>query len=156
MLDGHVDTYLAPFLSSHSVVRRRPFDLLVFPFWSTFSGGPKRLTFYFQVLWASEHKDEYRRPPQLGRIFPNASNFQPLLVQWGPDVTTSRSSRLRRPRAKLGQRSHTWQAQQPNRKCRATSGKSLAPTFKVREAGDWQSEFSKVHWFLFWSASSLE
>ena len=37
-----------------SVVESRPFDLLVFPFWSIFSRGPKRLTFYLQVLWASE------------------------------------------------------------------------------------------------------
>ena len=32
-------------------------DLLTFwfvPFWSIFSRGPKRLTFYSQVLWASE------------------------------------------------------------------------------------------------------
>ena len=32
-------------------------DLLTFwffPFWSIFSKGPKRLTFYFQVFWASE------------------------------------------------------------------------------------------------------
>ena len=38
-----------------SVVQSRPFDLLVFPSWSTFSRGPKRLTFYKQVLWATEH-----------------------------------------------------------------------------------------------------
>ena len=38
----------------NSVVQNRPFDLLVFLFWSVFSGGPKRLTFYVQVLWASE------------------------------------------------------------------------------------------------------
>ena len=30
------------------------FDLLVSPFWSSFSHGPKRLTFDFWVLWASE------------------------------------------------------------------------------------------------------
>ena len=30
------------------------FDLLVSPFWSIFSKGPKRLTFYFQVFWATE------------------------------------------------------------------------------------------------------
>ena len=30
------------------------FDLLVFPCWPIFSGGAKRLTFYFWVLWASE------------------------------------------------------------------------------------------------------
>ena len=29
---------------------------MVFPFWSIFSRGPKRLTFYLQVLWASESK----------------------------------------------------------------------------------------------------
>ena len=48
---------MAPFSGGavfFSVVQRRPFDLLVFPFWSTFSRGLKRLTFYFQVLWASE------------------------------------------------------------------------------------------------------
>ena len=37
-----------------SLAQSRPFDPLVFPFWSIFSKGPKRLTFYFQVLWASE------------------------------------------------------------------------------------------------------
>ena len=37
-----------------SVAQSRPFNLLVFPFWSSFSHGPKRLTFYFWVLWASE------------------------------------------------------------------------------------------------------
>ena len=31
------------------------FNLLVFQFWSIFSHGPKRLTFYFGVLWASEY-----------------------------------------------------------------------------------------------------
>ena len=29
----------------YSVVQSRPFDLLVLPFWSIFSHGPKRLTF---------------------------------------------------------------------------------------------------------------
>ena len=37
-----------------SVVRFRPFDLAVFHVWSIFSHGPKRLTFWFQVLWAIE------------------------------------------------------------------------------------------------------
>ena len=37
-----------------SVVQSQPFDLLVFPVWSSFSHGPERLTFYFSVLWASE------------------------------------------------------------------------------------------------------
>ena len=37
-----------------SVVQSRPFDLLVVHFWSIFSHGPKRLTFWFQVLWAIE------------------------------------------------------------------------------------------------------
>ena len=36
-----------------------PFDRLVFPFWSIFSKGPKRLTFYFQVFWASETGDGF-------------------------------------------------------------------------------------------------
>ena len=36
------------------VKANRPLDLLVFPCWSIFSRGPKRLTFYKQVLWASE------------------------------------------------------------------------------------------------------
>ena len=40
---------------TYSVVQSRPFDLLVFPVWSIFSRGPKRLTFYSQVLWATEH-----------------------------------------------------------------------------------------------------
>ena len=38
----------------NSVAQSRPFDLLVFPFWSSLSHGPKRLAFYFWVLWASE------------------------------------------------------------------------------------------------------
>ena len=37
-----------------SVAQSRPFDLLVSPFWSSFSHCPKRSTFYFWVLWASE------------------------------------------------------------------------------------------------------
>ena len=32
----------------YSVVQSRPFHLLVFPCWSIFSRGPKRLTFYLQ------------------------------------------------------------------------------------------------------------
>ena len=38
----------------HSVAQSRPFDLLVFRFWSIFGHAPKRLTFYSQVLWATE------------------------------------------------------------------------------------------------------
>ena len=38
----------------YSLAQSRPFDLLVFPCWSIFSTGPKRLTFYFQVFWESE------------------------------------------------------------------------------------------------------
>ena len=41
--------------SQYSLAQRRPFDLLVFPFLSIFSKGPKRLTLYFQVFWASEN-----------------------------------------------------------------------------------------------------
>ena len=37
-----------------SFAQCRPFNLLVFWFWSIFSGGPKRLTFFFQVLSATE------------------------------------------------------------------------------------------------------
>ena len=37
-----------------SVAQSRPFDLLIFPFLSSFSHGPKRLPFYSWVLWASE------------------------------------------------------------------------------------------------------
>ena len=37
-----------------SVAQSRPFNLLVFHFWSIFSKGPKRLTFCFWVLWANE------------------------------------------------------------------------------------------------------
>ena len=46
-----------------SVFQRRPFDLSVFRFRSTFSRGPKRLTFYFQVLWASEEIMSFLRTP---------------------------------------------------------------------------------------------
>ena len=44
----------------NSVAQSRPFDLLASPFWSSFSHGLKRVTFYFWVLWASEktqHQD---------------------------------------------------------------------------------------------------
>ena len=34
----------------------RPFNLLVFQFWSFFSKGPKRLTLYFWVVWATEER----------------------------------------------------------------------------------------------------
>ena len=37
-----------------SVAQSRPFDLLALPCWTIFSGGTKRLTFCFQLLWASE------------------------------------------------------------------------------------------------------
>ena len=43
------------FLASFSVQSESTgSDLLVFPCWSIFSRGPKRLTFYKQVLWATE------------------------------------------------------------------------------------------------------
>ena len=42
--------------NNNSGAQSRPFNLLVFSFWSIFSHGPKRLTFYFQVLWAIETK----------------------------------------------------------------------------------------------------
>ena len=55
-----------------SVAQSRPFDLLVFPFWSSLSHGPKRLAFYFWVLWASEfleasHSETLGRGPALSR-----------------------------------------------------------------------------------------
>ena len=40
--------------ASHLPKANRPFKLLVSLSWAIFSTGPKRLTFYFQVLWASE------------------------------------------------------------------------------------------------------
>ena len=43
-------------VNPNSVAQSRPFNLLVFQFWSIFSHGPKRLTFYFWVLWANEQK----------------------------------------------------------------------------------------------------
>ena len=42
--------------SFHSVAQGRPFDLLVSPFWSSFSHDPKRFTFYSWIIWASEFK----------------------------------------------------------------------------------------------------
>ena len=38
-------SYLGVRALRDSVVQSRPFDLSVFPFWSMFSHGPKRLTF---------------------------------------------------------------------------------------------------------------
>ena len=49
--------------TKYSVVQSRPFDLLVFPFWSIFSHGPKRLTFQLQVLWATESNLEPAQEP---------------------------------------------------------------------------------------------
>ena len=37
----------------NSLAQTRPFDLLVSHVWSIFNTGPKRLTFYFWVLWAT-------------------------------------------------------------------------------------------------------
>ena len=41
-------------LKNDSVAQSRPFNLSVCQFWSIFSKGPKRLTFYSWVLWATE------------------------------------------------------------------------------------------------------
>ena len=56
------------------IAQSRPFDLLVFPFWSSFSHGPKRLTFYFWVLWASE---SLKLPPPLPIAALRASGSMP-------------------------------------------------------------------------------
>ena len=47
----------------NSVVQNRPFDLLVFLFWSIFVWRSQKLTFYVQVLWASE--ESHPREPRL-------------------------------------------------------------------------------------------
>ena len=52
---GFVSFVSCVVVTSYSVAQSRPFNLLVFSFWSIFSHGPKRLTFYFQVLWATGH-----------------------------------------------------------------------------------------------------
>ena len=41
----------------NSLAQSRPFDLLASHVWSIFSKGPKGLTFYFWVLWATEKKN---------------------------------------------------------------------------------------------------
>ena len=41
------------------VAQSRPFNVFVFHFWSIFSHGSKRLTFYFWVLWASERHNQW-------------------------------------------------------------------------------------------------
>ena len=50
---------------------------LVCPFWSSFSHGPKRLTLYFWVLWASENTCEHRKC---------ASSALSLCYAFGPPV----------------------------------------------------------------------
>ena len=50
----------------YSVVPCRPVDLLVFHLWSIFSHGPKRLTFWFQVLWAIQGMLENSERVSLG------------------------------------------------------------------------------------------
>ena len=51
---GVLGCFLSTCLVITSVVQSRPFDLLVFQFWSICSHGPKRITFWFQALWATE------------------------------------------------------------------------------------------------------
>ena len=67
---------------AHLPKANRPFDLLVFPFWSIFSKGPKRLTFYFQVLWASEFKVPFWGYPIFDQplLAPKGSNPAELLA----------------------------------------------------------------------------
>ena len=50
--------FRCPLKNNNSLAQSQPFDLLVSPFWSIFSHGPKRLTFYFWVLWATETKTD--------------------------------------------------------------------------------------------------
>ena len=61
----HVDSL------THLPKANRPFDLLVFQFWSSFSKGPKRLTFYFLVFWASELRNQHVElsPPKRSDLF---------------------------------------------------------------------------------------
>ena len=68
---------LEVFGKPNSLAQSRPFDLLVFPCWSIFSKGPNRLTFYFQVFWASEQKLETIKSwkPQL---FSGTNYFPPF------------------------------------------------------------------------------
>ena len=54
ILDPQNANVLRSWRSKVSLAQSQPFDLLVSPFWSIFSHGPKRLTFYFWVLWATE------------------------------------------------------------------------------------------------------
>ena len=77
-----------------SVVQRRPFELLVFPFWSTFSRGLKRLTFYFQVLWASELL-QYLILWQVGPTPPDAMFYEGVPLSWnGEKFFTSISGKF--------------------------------------------------------------
>ena len=55
------------------LVQSRPFDLLVFPFWSISGPRPKRKTFCFQVVWATEFLSPWH---VLSRLFPGG--FQPF------------------------------------------------------------------------------
>ena len=63
----------------NSLAQSRPFDLLVFPFWFIFSKGPKRLTFYFQVLWASEKRQTKTAPMIPAGLPQSLSSCQPQL-----------------------------------------------------------------------------
>ena len=65
-----------------SLAQSRPFDLLVFQFWSIFSKGPKRLTFYFLVFWASEFFEPFEQRLR----FTAGSHSQPSSPQRGAHV----------------------------------------------------------------------
>ena len=68
---------------SDSVAQSRPFNLLVFSCLSIISHGPKRLTFCFQVLWATELRVEpcvaRQTLPGLGYFGKEGSEIQ---LQW--------------------------------------------------------------------------
>ena len=68
---GHSISHSPP----NSVAQSRPFNLLIFQFWSIFSHGSKRLTFYFQVFWASEQRHARSFPGTWIEAFPLMALF---------------------------------------------------------------------------------
>ena len=86
---GAPNPNLPPPPTKNYVAQSQPFDLLVSPFWSSFSRGPRRLTFYFWVLWASEKKET-----KSGREIHRGITTSPTawMAHGGPSSCTSTAS----------------------------------------------------------------
>ena len=70
-----------------SVVQSRPSILLVFPFWSTFRKGPKRLTFDFQILGTTESPTMATHPKNSAIRHHRPVKLRARLGPWTRDIS---------------------------------------------------------------------